>query len=801
VGESIAFGDLLRDYRRAAGLTQEQLAECAGISPRSISEMERGSAHVPRRDTIALLARGLGLSEGERSAFESLVASARRPRRTPDRAPRRTVDDAPPEPTPQPEDGKHNVPRALTSFVGRERELAELGRALRAAPLLTLIGAGGVGKTRLAQELVRAHAGDYADGAWLVELASLRDAILVPRAVAAAVGMRDVRERDATSALVEFLQPKRLLLTLDNCEHLIEACAELVATLLRGCPMLQVVATSREPLAIPGEILRAVAPLDLPDTRTPQSSEQLLRSAAVQLFVERARAANDALQVTPEILPVIARICVGLDGIPLALELAAARTRMLTVDQLAERLEHDSDVLGRTVRADLPQHQTMRATLDWSYELLSTHERTLLQRVSVFAGGWTLDMAEEVCPGEGITRTEILHLLQQLVDKSMVLVDATQSSARYRLLEPIRHYAAERFDASGEAAAYRARHAAAYLELAEIADVDPAGAAEISSLDRLEREHENLRVALRWALANQRHVMALRGAAALFQFWERRGHFQEGCTWLRQALAAGAEAPAEYRARALNALACLYWRGPSIDGASGIAEQALQLSREAGDARDIAWALLNRGMIAYFRDDAEAAIGYLEESVQVARTAGRMALLGLALTFAGRARMWAHGPDDARATSLIVEGLSVAEEAQSRLPMGHALLTLGDRAWRRGDVEGALGYWRRSLVVRSEALDRRGIAGSIERLAWGMAETRRFEHAAWLFATAEAQHQALGVEPRHDEVRDHERLVAATRQYLGGFYVTLYAAGKAASVEEAVMRALSATANRTRKAA
>jgi non-specific serine/threonine protein kinase len=513
---SIAFGDLLRDYRRAAGLTQEQLAERAGISPRSISEMERGSAHVPRRDTVALLVRGLGLSDSERGAFESLVTGTRQRRREHTRArPNHAtvlVRSAP--------DGlKHNVPRALTSFIGRERELSELAEALPTTPLLTLIGAGGVGKTRLAQELLRAHATDYADGAWLVELASLTDAALVPSAVASAVGLRDLHERDVTEVLAEHLQPRRLLLVLDNCEHLVEACAKLVAALLPVCPELQVVATSREPLAIPGEVIRTVPPLELPDTRTPQPPEQIMRSAAVRLFIERARAANNALLVTAETLPVIARICVGVDGIPLALELAAARARTLAVDQLAARLEHDSSVLGRAARAYLPQHQTMRATLDWSYALLSVQERTALQRMSVFAGGWTLELAEEVCVGTAISQAQVLDLLQQLVDKSMVLVDATQTVARYRLLEPIRHYAAERLEASGEAPACRARHATAFLNVAEIADIDPAGTAEISSLDRLEREHENLRVALRWVLSNQRHIAALRGAAALFQFW------------------------------------------------------------------------------------------------------------------------------------------------------------------------------------------------------------------------------------------------------------------------------------------
>ena len=292
---SARFGDLLRDHRRAVGLTQEELAERAGVSPRSISEMERGGAHIPRRDTVARLVRALGLAGAEREAFESLVEDSRRPRPTLDR---------PPIPRPSPaversaERPKHNLPRSLTSFVGREQELAELAHVLPTTPLLTLVGAGGVGKTRLAQELVRNHFASYADGSWLVELAGLADPSLVPSAVATAVGLRDLHARNVMPLLTEYLHPLKVLLVLDNCEHLVAACAELVAHLLRACPHLQVLATSREPLAIAGEVTWRVPPLELPDLQTPQSSEEIMRSAAVRLFIERARAVNNTLVLT-----------------------------------------------------------------------------------------------------------------------------------------------------------------------------------------------------------------------------------------------------------------------------------------------------------------------------------------------------------------------------------------------------------------------------------------------------------------------------------------------------------------------
>ncbi|HYW88712.1 MAG TPA: helix-turn-helix domain-containing protein, partial [Chloroflexota bacterium] len=449
---SARFGELLRDYRRAAGLTQEELAERASVSPRSISEMERGGAHVPRRDTIALLTQALGLSGPEREAFEGLIDERRR---------QSTVSQF----ELASERPHHNLPRLLTSFVGRELELEELAPLLASSPLLTLVGAGGVGKTRLAQELVRDQTDSYVDGSWLVELAGLTDASLLPGTVAAAVGLHDIQTRNVTGVLAEYLRHRHLLLVLDNCEHLVDACAELVVQLLRTCRGLHVIATSREPLAIPGEVIRRVLPLEVPDLHKPLQPQQLMQSPAVRLFIERARAVNPSLIVNAQNAAAIARICVGVDGIPLAIELAAARTRMLTVEQLAERLEQDTGILAGTSRAGLPQHRTMRATLDWSHAFLGEGEQVLLRRLSVFAGGWTLPSAETVCSGAGIEPDTVLDLLAQLVDRSLVLVDARDTVARYRLLEPVRQYAAERLEASGESVTYRARHAAAMLEL------------------------------------------------------------------------------------------------------------------------------------------------------------------------------------------------------------------------------------------------------------------------------------------------------------------------------------------------
>lgn len=778
---SASLGELLRDHRRAAGLTQEELAELAGVSPRSISELERGGAHLPRRDTIGLLARALGLSPPDRQLIEELVDQQRRAR-----APRLGQELTPAEPPRHQQ--RHNFPRLLTSIIGRERELRELATIVPGTPLLTLIGTGGVGKTRLAHELARELDVRYADGSWLVELSGLSNPSLVPSAVAAAVGLQDLHARNTMRLLTEYLSQQQLLLVLDNCEHLIGACADLVARLMRDCPRLHVLATSREPLGITGEVTWPVLPLEVPDPRLPLSPERITPNPAVRLFMERARAAGNALMVTDQNAPAIVRICIGVDGIPLALELAAARTRVLTVEELAERLDHDANILRAPSRAVLPQHRTMRSTIDWSHDLLREPEQRLLRRLAVFAGGWNLALAEEVCSGDGIDSAEVLDLLGQLVDKSMVMVDARDRAARYRLLEPIRQYAAEQLEASGEGDTFGSRHSEAVLRFALGSEAGAPGDAEITSLDRVEVEHDNLRRALSWALGHGRARSALVCAATLFRFWERRGHFQEGCAWLELALSEAVDATPRERGWALNALAFMYWRCGDHERALPIAEEALAVCREASTSRDIAQALLNLGMIAYFQGQPALAVERMEECVRFGREAGFPTQLCLGLTFLGRTRMRVFGAHDERARAVLEEGLQMAETVQSRYAIGHALLTRGDLVWQQGDVAQAVSLWRGALSVRSELNDRRGLAGALERLAWGMVASEHYDVAAWLFGASEAQHRALGIDLRHDERKDHAELIGRARKHLGDAFGESFSAGRAATLDDSVAR-------------
>jgi predicted ATPase/DNA-binding XRE family transcriptional regulator len=770
-----SFGAILRSYRRAAELTQEELAERAGISVRSISDLERGTSHRPRRDTVEMIVLALGLDDDERVALEAALDYRRGPR------PASISDPSPSRPV----QARHNLPRQLTSFVGREHELRELEAVLDETALLTLTGAGGVGKTRLAEELVHRRLDSYPDGVWLVELAAVDDPARVPGSVASALEVAIPPGRGITQCLVENLRQAHLLLVVDNCEHLVQACAELIAALLRDCPHLQVLATSREPLGIAGETTWQVHPLQLPERFG--SAERIQTSAAGRLFLDRARAVQHTLMVTDDSAPAIARICLCVDGIPLALELAAARLSTLSVHELADRLEGDPHLLASRVRIGLAQHRTLHATIQWSFDLLDERERALFRHLAIFAGGWSLQLAESVCADVLIGASDVLELLGRLVEKSMVVMDTRGHSARFRLLEPIRQYALELLDNSGEAATYRARHAAALVELAATGEAQLGGTDEIDSLDRLELEHDNVRAALRWSIDHGDGASALKLATAMWRFWERRGYHQEARDWLEQALAKSDGAPSEVRGNALNALAMLHWSTGDAEVAEPLAGQALSVCQTAGDVRGMAWALLNLGMIAYYEADAEHAIARLERSATLARQAADVPLLSLAVSSVGRVTLWARGPHDVHAASCLQEGLALAQQAQSRHATSQALGGLAELAWRQGDLEKAIGLWQQALRLRRQLGDQRGIATCIERLAQLAAATGQTERAAWLWGAAEARRELIGLRLRHDEAADRARLMTVgARAISESDFTRAHLQGRDATIDAAV---------------
>jgi predicted ATPase len=455
------------------------------------------------------------------------------------------------------------LPSQLTSFVGRERELAEAATLLRDARLLTLTGAGGCGKTRLALQLAGQRGKDFADGVWPVELAALGEPELVGPAIAQAVGTRLASDRAPEVALAGHIGDRQQLLLLDNCEHLVERVAHLVEALLSHCPNLTVLATSREPLRIPGEVTWRVPSLSLPRLLPGAPAEDSLEAESVRLFTVRADQAAPGFELDDENAVAISALCHRLDGMPLAIELAAARVSVLTPAQIVERLDDSLDLLSAGPRTAMTRQQTLRATLAWSFDLLEADEQVLLRRLAVFAGGFGLEAAEDVCAEDPLRRSEAVAVLGRLIDKSLVHVEEGSGDRRYRLLETVRQYAAERLQEAGERSAFERRHRDWYVALAE-SDPTPAGELPARTMLRaLDRERDNLRAALASALVADPQA-ALRLAVALWRFWLMRGYLAEGYRWLTAALAAAPESTA-VRARALLA-ACFIGLRRGVDG-------------------------------------------------------------------------------------------------------------------------------------------------------------------------------------------------------------------------------------------
>lgn len=476
-------------------------------------------------------------------------------------------------------EGEHNLPAPLTSFIGREREVSEVECILGHARLLTLIGAGGVGKTRLALEVARDLVGTYPDGVWLAELASLSEPELLHQAVATTLGVREQAGHPLTETLLGALRQKELLLVLDNCEHLIEDVARLADALLGGCPRLRILATSREPLGVAGEVEWVVKPLATPGEGNPADAE------SARLFVDRARRRQPGFELTEENSQAVGEICRRLDGVPLAVELAAARVGVLAPEQISARLDDALVFLTEGNRTASPRHRTLRATLAWSHNLLDERERLLFERLSVFSGGFSLEAAEAVGAEGGIGDKEVLDLLSKLVHKSLVVVEAEGGALRYGLLEPVRQYARERLEEDGGAEVAHRQHAAFFLALAE--EARPG----INSVDRdvcrarLEAERGNLRTALRWSLENGEVSTALRMANAVFWFWFHRGHWKEGRGWLEEALAMGGAEPE--RAEALGEVGMFAWLHGDHEVSRSCLEESVEMCRKSGHGRGL----------------------------------------------------------------------------------------------------------------------------------------------------------------------------------------------------------------------
>jgi non-specific serine/threonine protein kinase len=633
-----------------------------------------------------------------------------------------------------------NLAESLTSFVGRERELAEIKQRLPTTRLMTLTGIGGLGKTRLAQQAAAEMLDAYRDGVWFVDLAPLGDPALVPSALARVLQVKEAAGQPLLTALCNHLRTREALLILDNCEHVLDGCARMTEALLRDAAQVTVMATSREALHLAGEYAFPLSALPLPDPQA--DAKSVARSDAVQLFTERARQHRPRLDLEAQRARVVAEICVRLDGIPLALELAAARVAVLPVEQILRLLTERFRLLTSGDR-DLPRHQTLRAMLDWSYDLLDDAEKKLFARLSVFAGGWTLEAASQVCSGARITKDDMVYVLIGLIEQSLVV--AEEDGDRYRMLETVRQHARLALDERGEASVWRTRHLEHFVALGEEADPHLTGDDQQAWLDRLEREHDNLRAALAWACEGDGDAtLGLRLAGSVWWLWLVRGYWTEGIGHLDAAIAASLQdrAADRSRAKALNAAGALLGKQDAYRAACAHYKQGLTIYRELGDQRGVAMSLTNLGNAAREQGNYAEARAFHEEALSISRAVGPRWSEAIALGNLGN-DVNDQG-DYAYATTCYEQALAIFRESGDRRSIALALNFLGIVARQRGEYSPAEALHEESLALFRELGDRWGIAWVHMHL--GKLASARGDHnsAFALFKESLATQQEIG---------------------------------------------------------
>jgi predicted ATPase/DNA-binding XRE family transcriptional regulator/Tfp pilus assembly protein PilF len=810
MADELSFGPWLRQRRKALDLTQAGLAEKVGCSAETLRKIEAEKLR-PSRQIAERLAEQLALPADERPVF---VRRARR------QAAAASYTAEPPAPA------AAGLPVPLTPLVGREREAQQIGALLKRSDvrLLTLTGPPGVGKTRLSLHVGVDAAAHSADGACFVALAPLSDPALVAAAIVQALGLAASGNEGHAALLQRHLRQRQLLLLIDNFEHVLSA-APLLATLLQAAPRLKVLVSSRERLHLSGEHEVALAPLALPSLAALPALEPLGQVASVELFVQRAQALRPSFALSEANARAVAEICVRLDGLPLAIELAAARCKLFTPAQLLRRMSQRFEMLTSGPRDMPPHQQTLWDTIDWSYQLLGADEQTLLQWLSVFAGGCALEAVEALCAPDLRAASSLFSLVAGLIDKSMVQQLESEDDLRITLLETIRAYALERLRAAGSERDFRERHARYFTQLAEQADPQLTGPDQRQWLNRLETEHDNLRGAMRWAIDAGAAELALRITGALWRFWDIRGYLSEGRRWLGEALALGDAVDGEVRAKALNALGLLCWYQGEATTAQPIFAEALAIRRALGDSSKVAATLNNLGMVAWSLGDYDAARRMYEECLANDRAAGDTMGVGYSLGNLGLVYLHQGEPDAARAafdesrTIFRAQG-NVRHEAFALHNLGMVAAHQGDYEQARerfaasllikeqiGDkwgsastlvylsnVTGALGdlpttreQLRRSLLLRQELGDQGGLAETLDGVGAYAVARRGPDAAARLFGAAEAlrcaQHAVLHTADRI--ARD--RAADAARALLGaGAFDAGWAYGQRLTSDEAV---------------
>jgi predicted ATPase/class 3 adenylate cyclase len=682
----------------------------------------------------------------------------------------------------------NNLPQQVTSFVGRERELADIRNQLQNTRLLTLFGAGGLGKTRLSLQVAAEVLDDYPDGVWFVDLAPMTDQRLVPQAVASVLGVKEEAGHPVLEAVVKYVSDRKLLLILDNCEHLLHACAELATQLLRSGPHLKILASSRQPLHVAGETTYHVPSLSVPEPQRTVTIQALAQYEAVRLFVDRARAVQPSFQITDTNSRSVVDICHRLDGIPLALELAAARVRALSVDEIAARLNDRFRLLTSGDRTALPRQQTLRASIDWSYDLLTNGERALLRRLAVFAGDWTLEAAEAVAPGGEVLVADIVDLLSQLVEKSLVVLEP--HGERYRMLDTVREYAQERLRESAEDADIRTRHLNFYLDLAEKARPELVGPNQGTWLKRLDLERENFLAANAWCdTVEDGSGLGLKLAHALKRYWLNRGLLGLGHRLSVGALArAGADARDGARCQMLFDAGQLGSAMGRYREASAHLEECLSIARELGNRVMVAAALQPLGLASLGLGDTLSARGHFEEAYALAHELNDGRQVAAALNALGQLDRLQGKLDSAE--SRYQDELRIARHGNDSEIIAAALLNLSMVSIGRGSVTNVRAMLLEVLVIAEESGFKPAGQSALEVCAGLGAARGEWERAARFFGAAEMQISETGLQRDPADEAFLAPLIGKARDALGASaFATAENAGRNLSYEAALLGA------------
>jgi predicted ATPase/class 3 adenylate cyclase len=607
----------------------------------------------------------------------------------------------------------NNLPVQLTSFIGREEEIKKIKELLKNTHLLTLTGPGGAGKTRLSLQVGADIIDEFANGVWFVELAPITDSVLLPNEILKELGIKEEPNKTLDETLTGYLKDKEILIILDNCEHLIDACAILTENLLKACSKLKIIATSREALKCTGEQTYSILSLKTPNLKDELSLEQLSQYEAVSLFIERALAVNTKFRVTNVNAPALAGICSQLDGIPLAIELAAARVKVLTVEKIYERLNNRFSLLTGGKRTALPRQQTLRALIDWSYDLLSQEEKILWSRLSVFNDGWTLESAEEICSDDKVKKEEIFDLLCALTEKSIIIFD--EEKDRYRILESLCQYGEERLKEVNEKDVILSKHLHYLMEFAESTEPKLKGSKAKEWLDKLEIEHGNLQAAIDWSLKDGDNEEGARIAGALAKFWDTRGYYTTGRRHVENILNNMKEISKISKAKILNCSGLLAVPQGDYNHAKMYHEESLTLLIQLDDKHGIAATLNNLGNVADHQGDFELAQKYHKESLSLSRKLGDKH--GIAVSLNNLANIVDYLGDIELAGKYHKESLELYSELADKRGIASSLHNLGCVASEQGNYQQAQMYHIDSLYLRRVIGDKIGIAKSIQSLA------------------------------------------------------------------------------------